>query len=218
MGSMTVSAGGGGLLLSCLLWASRVKVPREHLARGRTGRLEAPIQEKVAPPADSTIPPPTLSQKGKAFVYPTLNHMRGTEGQVCGSKGTVYNHRQLCLWGEAGAGQCPSSGFKISKAKDPEWLEQGHGIKAWKIDGGALKASCRSSTTRLRTEERGAAALGPQTAPEAQSPEAMRRVQGKSPLLRLSFPICTVGSVDWLQLPSKSFIKQASLIVIERDI
>lgn len=41
----------------------------------------------------------------------------------------------------------------------------------------------------------------------------MRRVQGKSPLLRLSFPICTVGSVDWLQLPSKSFIKQASLSV-----
>ena len=161
---------------------------------------------------------PLPSPKRERLLSTHLNHTRGTEGQVCGSRGTVYNHRQLCLWGEAGAGQCPSSGFKISKAKDPEWLEQGHGIKAWKIDGGALKASCRSSTTRLRTEERRAAALGPQTAPEAQFPEAMRRVQGKCPLLRLSFPICTVGSVDWLQLPSKSFIKQVSLIVMERDI
>ena len=69
MGSMTVSAGRGGLL-SCLRWASQVKLPKEHPARGRTGRLEALIQEKVAPPADGTIPPPTLSQRGKAFVYP----------------------------------------------------------------------------------------------------------------------------------------------------
>lgn len=134
-------------------------------------------------PCRRHCPTPYPLPKGKGFCLPTLNHTRSTEGQVCGSRGTVYNYRQLHLWGEAGAGQCPSSGFKISKAKDPEWLEQGHGIKAWKIDGGALKASCRSSTTRLRTEERGAAALGPQTAPEAQSPEAMRRVQGKSPLL-----------------------------------
>lgn len=102
--------------------------------------------------------------KGKGFCLPTLNHTRITEGQVCGCRGTVYNYKQLCLWGKAGAGQRPCSGFKISKAKDPEWLEQSHGIKAWKTDRGAVKASCRSSTTRLRTEEEGAAVLGPQTA------------------------------------------------------
>lgn len=50
---------------------------------------------------------------------------------MCQSSGTQY-YRQPWLWGRTGAGQHPSPGFKISKAKDGKWLEQGHEIQAWR--------------------------------------------------------------------------------------
>lgn len=43
------------------------------------------------------------------------------------------------------------------------------------------------------------------------SPHNHDKGSGESPVLGLSFPICTVGTVDQPQLPSPSFDKQASV-------
>ena len=89
--TITASAGHSGLLLGCLLWVPRVKVPREHLAQGRSGPLEALTTGHGGTPCRQHHPAPTQVKGGKGFCLPTLNHRRNSEGQVCQSSGTQWD-------------------------------------------------------------------------------------------------------------------------------